>query len=101
TRIASMFEEDVIEPGTLDVKSLLFDIELPFTENDVCAKSTIAQLENGADLSEETGLLKFWKDAHFTKKRVIRRQERFANMEARKNFFLQGQDTLAGASQEG
>lgn len=101
TRIASMFEEDVIEAGTLDVKSLLFDIEFPFTENDVCAKSTIAQLENGAGLSEKAGVVKFGKDTHFTKKRVIRRQERFANVEAGKYFLLQGQDTLAGASQEG
>src|SRR5687767_3396389 len=96
-----MPEQQVIEGGTLDLKSTRLLRKPATPEYQLESLGAVPNVKLRTPFLEEARRFKFRQHPHLFKKHAIVRQQRFADMESRKLFFLEHQHSLAGFCQKG
>src|SRR6185436_18028467 len=99
-RSSGMFEQQMIEGGSLDLKRLGFAREAAVPKHQLQRAAAVAQMELSAKLDRKAGRLQSRQYTHLFEQRTIVWQQRLTNVESRKMFLLQKEDALAGSRQE-
>ena len=95
-----MFEKQMIERRTLNLKCLGLARVAAIAENEIERLAAVGDVKLRAGLLDQTGLLQGWENAKFLEDGAVVRQERFADVKTRETFLLEDQHPSPGAGEK-
>src|SRR5262245_23960354 len=95
-----MFEEDVIERGTLDLNGTVLFSEATVAKHQLERFASVSNVKLCSEFFRKACRLKCVQHPHLLEQSAVVWQQRFSDMEAGEMFLFEHKDLLSGAGEE-